>query len=335
VRAEASCAIDSHAHGPLEFTLPFPGLKCLSDLPAGPLTIRIAPVSVDISTPDAAPLTFASLDPAEFPLFPAAPAEVTRYTVRSDDLRRVIGAVRHAVSRESTRYYLNGALFHCHDSNTLRVVATDGHRLALAQVPAAGLLPGAPAVIVPGRSLAVLWHHCKAMPGGSVQVASHSAGIAFDFGHTVQSKVIDGTFPDYARIMPKDPSAIAVFDRKTLRDALAGLKGPRGRDRDVSLVKLTLEGAEATLSRSLPGQGPVAACTLPCHHDGDRVKIGFELRFLTDALGVLGSTVRFALSGPREPALITSDETPGVQLVIMPRVVPDAPMCAASLREEA
>jgi hypothetical protein len=60
-------------------------VKCLSDLPAGPLKLRVAPDRVDIAAYDAAPLTFASLDPAEFPLFPAAPAKVTRYTVRSDD----------------------------------------------------------------------------------------------------------------------------------------------------------------------------------------------------------------------------------------------------------
>jgi DNA polymerase-3 subunit beta len=290
--------------------------------PPRTLKICVAPASVDITAPGAAPLTFASLDPNEFPLFPPMPAgaPLARYTVRSDDLRRVIGAVRHAVSREETRFYLNGAYFHCHEPNTLRVVATDGHRLALGQIPAAGLAPSAPAVIVPRRSLAVLWRVCKAMPGALVEVASHSAGIAFDFGggHTVQSTVIDGTFPDYTRIMPKDHSATAVFDRKTLRDALAGL-GPPGRDRDASLIKLTLNG-KATISRSLPGQEPVAACTLPCDHDGDPVEIGFNLRFLTDALGVLGSTVRFALSGPRAPALITSDEAPSVGIVIMPRV---------------
>jgi hypothetical protein len=95
-----------------------------------------------------------------------------------------------------------------------------------------------------------------------------------------------------------------------LRNALAGLKGPRGKDRDASLIKLTLNGTGATISRPfLPGGEPAAARTLPCDHDGGCVEIGFELRFLKDALGVFGSTVRFALSGPREPALITSDET--------------------------
>jgi DNA polymerase III subunit beta len=159
------------------------------------------------------------------------------------------------------------------------------------------------------------------MPGTRVNVTSHSAGIEFAFGggSRLQSKVIDGTFPVYTRIMPKNPSAIAIFDRKALRDALAGLKGPRGKDRDADLIKLTLDG-KATISRSLPGQEPVLVRTLPCDHDGDRVEIGFTLRFLTDALAVLGSTIRFALSGPRAPALITSDAAPGVQIVIMPRV---------------
>jgi DNA polymerase III beta subunit, C-terminal domain len=98
---------------------------------------------------------------------------------------------------------------------------------------------------------------------------------------------------------------------------------PEGRawQRSRRSDQLTLEGTEATISRPFaPGQDPVTARTLPCDHDGGRVEIGFELHFLKDALSVLGDTVRFALSGPREPALITSDETPGVQIVIMPPV---------------
>jgi len=220
------------------------------------------------------------------------------------DLAALFAPVAFAISTEETRYYLNGIYLH-NPGSGLRAVATDGHKLSYSNAETVGNLPG---VIVPRKTVGLI-------PKGEIDVSISKNKIRFATADTViVSKLIDGSFPDYTRVIPKNNDKIMQADRTALSKAVervSTINSDRGR-----AVKLTLAPGSLTLSVSNPESGS-ATEELEVDYEGEPWEIGFNSQYLVEVLGVLaGETVTMKLSDPGSPTLFTG--TADVVAVCMP-----------------
>lgn len=302
------------------FTLPWWGLaKAIMQLPRGVVNIYVDPVALKASVESGeTQLTYNTLPTEDFP-GPKSMELPTKWMVMADDLGRIVRHCLHAVSEDASRFYLNGAYFECREKGTLRVVATDGHRLVLNEIQAAKLLKEAARIIVPTRTLIAVERHCKTIPGMCVEVRSGIEGIefAFDFGREgiVLSKAIDGTFPDYERVIPQGNDKLLLINADDLDQALAQFpkRGVRDKNRG---VKLSLKKDRIDLSMPPSEGSPGMKQTVSCQYEGPSLEIGFQASYLRDALSILGDAVGIAFADPGSPILMMSDEFP--QVVLMP-----------------
>ena len=242
----------------------------------------------------------------------------SRISVDSDALTRLIDKTRFAISTEETRYYLNGLYVHTvmeDGSPKLRCVATDGHRLALAEMPAPEGSVGAPGVIIPRKTIQEA-RRLLEDAGEMVELQVSPAKVRFEFGKaSLTSKVIDGAFPDYMRVIPKD-TKIVRLDNKLFEqavDRVATISAEKSRS-----VKLAIEAGRLTLTvRNMEaGQGVEE---LEIDYDGDAFEIGFNARYLLDVCGQIeGETMEMRFADPASPTLVLDPTDAGVQYVLMP-----------------
>ncbi|HEX8232526.1 MAG TPA: DNA polymerase III subunit beta [Caulobacteraceae bacterium] len=243
----------------------------------------------------------------------------SRITLEAADLARLIDKTRFAISTEETRYYLNGLYLHVVDeggSPMLRAVATDGHRLALAEMPAPEGAAGLPGVIVPRKTVQEA-RRLLEDAGGSVEVGVSAQKVRFEFGRAaLTSKVIDGSFPDYVRVIPKDNRRILTVDNKLFAqavDRVATISAEKSRS-----VKLAIEPGKVVLTvRNMEaGQGVEE---IEVDYDGEPFEIGFNARYLLDiADQIQGETAEFRFNDPASPTLVIDPTDSGVQYVLMP-----------------
>jgi DNA polymerase-3 subunit beta len=243
----------------------------------------------------------------------------SRISVDADALARLIDKTRFAISTEETRYYLNGLYVHTvmdGGSAKLRCVATDGHRLALAEMPAPEGSVGAPGVIIPRKTVQEA-RRLLEDAGEMVELQVSPAKVRFEFGKaSLTSKVIDGAFPDYMRVIPKDNSRIVRLDNKLFEqavDRVATISAEKSRS-----VKLAIEAGRLTLTvRNMEaGQGVEE---LEIDYDGEAFEIGFNARYLLDVCGQIeGETMELRFADPASPTLVLDPTDAGVQYVLMP-----------------
>ena len=243
----------------------------------------------------------------------------SRISVDSDALTRLIDKTRFAISTEETRYYLNGLYVHTvmeDGAPKLRCVATDGHRLSLAEMPAPEGSVGAPGVIIPRKTIQEAWRLLEDA-GEMVELQVSPAKVRFEFGKaSLTSKVIDGAFPDYMRVIPKDNTKIVRLDNKLFEqavDRVATISAEKSRS-----VKLAIEAGRLTLTvRNMEaGQGVEE---LEIDYDGDAFEIGFNARYLLDVCGQIeGETMEMRFADPASPTLVLDPTDAGVQYVLMP-----------------
>ena len=242
----------------------------------------------------------------------------TRFTIGADELKRLIDKTRFAMSTEETRYYLNGVYFHAIKEGTpaLRAVATDGHRLARLD---AALPDGAgdmPAVIVPRKTITELH---RLLDGSSeiVDVTVSETRIRFAYGDAVlTSKLIDGTFPDYARVIPEGNDRELKLDKddfKNAVDRVATVSADKTRS-----IKLELENDKLKLMVNNPEAGS-ALEELSVDYGSDALEIGFNARYLLDvAQQIEGETATFMFADPSSPTIILDDADKDALFVLMP-----------------
>lgn len=253
--------------------------------------------------------------------FPVMSTETggTRFTVAKEDLARLIDKTRFAVSTEETRYYLNGLYLHTVAEAgvpLLRAVATDGHRLALAEMPAPEGAAGGPGVIVPRKTIDQVRRLLDA-GSGPVEVQVSPQKIRFEFGAaSLTSKVIDGAFPDYVRVIPKGNDRQADIDNSVFAsavDRVATISAEKSRS-----VKLAFELDRVTLTvRNMEaGQGVEE---VEIGYSDEPFEIGFNARYLLDvASQITGETASFRFADAASPTLVLDPGDPGVQYVLMP-----------------
>lgn len=237
-----------------------------------------------------------------------------RFTIPAETLGSLLGKTTFAISNEETRYYLNGVFFHAVD-DMLVAVATDGHRLAKATANLPDGAGGMPGVIVPRKAVAELQRLCEA--GGNAFVEVSSTKIRVAIGAVVlTSKLIDGSFPDYGRVIPTANNKIARVAKATLAAAVERVmtvQTERGR-----AVRLHFDEGTVKLSANDPNGGE-AADEAEAEYDAADLSIGFNGRYLLDALAhVEGETVEIALSDPGSPTIFRAPDDARHLIVLMP-----------------
>jgi DNA polymerase-3 subunit beta len=242
-----------------------------------------------------------------------------RFTLPSADLKRLIEKTQFAISTEETRYYLNGIYFHTLEvggQTVLRAVATDGHRLARVEIPAPAGSEGMPGIIIPRKAVAEIIKLVDDA-GESVGIELSSAKIRLTFGGVVlTSKLIDGTFPDYQRVIPSGNDKLLTVERDDFAkavDRVSTISSERGR-----AVKLSLTEGRLTLSVNNPDSGS-ATEEIEVDYDQPPIDIGFNARYLLDITSQLdGDTALFKLADPGSPTVIQDRDGAPALYVLMP-----------------
>jgi DNA polymerase-3 subunit beta len=224
------------------------------------------------------------LPPEDFPTLPEV-SEEYRVEIPFSELRRMIGKVLFAVSSEESRFQLNGALLKLGDGR-LELVATDGHRLALVETRIEGLAPPSndsdDSVLVPRKALQELQRFESEEAVGYQRGEHH---LSFRLGHReLICRILEGTFPDYERVIAKDNDKKASFDRRDLAAAVkrvALLTGERAR-----AVRLAFAPDEMVVSAVNPDLGE-ATERVTCEYDGPEFKLGINPDYLEDFLGAV------------------------------------------------
>ncbi len=262
--------------------------------------------------------TLQTLPESDFPDL-AAGEMAHSFKVAAADLKRLIDKTQFAISTEETRYYLNGIYLHAAGSAkaaTLRAVATDGHRLAQVDLPLPDGASGMPGVIVPRKTVGEVQRLIETGEG-DVGIELSQGKIRFKFGEVVlTSKLIDGTFPDYARVIPANNEKLLEVDKKDFQaavDRVSTVSSERGR-----AVKLSITGGRLVLSVTNPDSGS-ATEELGVEYNADPLDIGFNSRYLLDiAAQIEGETALLKLADPGSPTLIQDKESKGSLYVLMP-----------------
>jgi DNA polymerase-3 subunit beta len=262
--------------------------------------------------------TLQTLPESDFPDLAASDMTHT-FTLTAGDLKRLIDKTQFAISTEETRYYLNGIYLHVAGtgkSQTLRAVATDGHRLAQTVLPAAAGAAGMPGVIVPRKTVIEVQRLIEDSEA-EVKIELSSAKIRFSIGNVVlTSKLIDGTFPDYGRVIPAGNDKELTVDKKDFEaavDRVSTVSSERGR-----AVKLSLSSGKLVLSVTNPDSGS-ATEEIEVDYGADPLDIGFNSRYLLDIAAQLdGEVAVLKLADPGSPTLIQDKDARGALYVLMP-----------------
>ena len=242
-----------------------------------------------------------------------------RMTIDTEALIRLIDKTRFAISTEETRYYLNGLYVHTVADETgpvLRAVATDGHRLALAEMPAPDGSAGLPGVIIPRKTIQEA-RRLLEDAGETVELQVSTAKVRFAFGRAaLTSKVIDGAFPDYARVIPRENNRVVLIDTALFAsavDRVATISAEKSRS-----VKLQIEPGKLVLSvRNMEAGQAVEEVEI--EYDEEPFEIGFNARYLLDVCGqIAGETMELRFADPASPTLVLDPTDRGVRYVLMP-----------------
>ncbi|MXP29021.1 DNA polymerase III subunit beta [Porphyrobacter algicida] len=246
----------------------------------------------------------------------------TSFELPARTLAELIDRTRFAISTEETRYYLNGIFLHVSDEDrpVLKAAATDGHRLARFTLPRPDGAEGMPDVIVPRKAVAELRKLLEEALDGNVQVDLSASKIRFALGGeggvVLTSKLIDGTFPDYSRVIPTGNDKLLKLDPKSFYagvDRVATIATEKTR-----AVKMGLDKDKVTLTVTSPDNG-TASEEIAADYAADGFEIGFNASYLKDILSQIDSDiVEMHLADAGAPTLIRKDENAPALYVLMP-----------------
>ena len=243
------------------------------------------------------------------------------FAFATNDLMALLDRTRFAVSTEETRYYLNGIYLHAAASAdigqpAIRAVATDGHRLARVEMPLPDGADGMPGIIVPRKTVGEL-RKLLEDTADPVRVSLSDSKIRFGFGATVvTSKLIDGVFPEYERVIPSANDKLMEVDGKSFAEAVDRVS-TIATDKSRA-VKLSLQGATLTLSATGAENGS-ATEALEVAYRSDPLEIGFNARYLLDITQQIeGDVAQFAMADAASPTVIRDRADSSALFVLMP-----------------
>jgi DNA polymerase-3 subunit beta len=238
------------------------------------------------------------------------------FSLTAADMRDLIDTTRFAISNEETRYYLNGIYIHKAESGELCAVATDGHRLAMTRQALPSGAAQMPSIILPRKAVSELRKLLDDFDG-DVFVGLAETRAEFRFGVVrLTSKLIDGTFPDYTRVIPIGNDRIMQVDVSAFSaavDRVSTIASEKSRS-----VKMVLKSGVLTLSASNTDASS-ATEELEVSYDGPEMEIGFNARYLLDIAGQVNSdVVEFALADQGSPSLVRAPGDEASLFVLMP-----------------
>jgi DNA polymerase-3 subunit beta len=268
--------------------------------------------------------TLQTLAPEDFP--DLSPGEFSHcFELGASDLKRLIDKTKFAISTEETRYYLNGIYLHPATQGrqpTMRAVATDGHRLAQAELPLPAGADGMPGVILPRKTvheLLRLIESSETTVGVDISASKARFRIGADKtigGVTLTTKLIDGTFPDYARVIPKSNDKtmkVRNGEFTAAVDRVSTIASERGK-----AVKLNIGAGKLVLSVNNP-EGGSATEEIAADYDAAPLEIGFNARYLLDIASQIESeNVQFLLADAGSPTVVKDESDEGALYVLMP-----------------
>ncbi|HVE21251.1 MAG TPA: DNA polymerase III subunit beta [Acidocella sp.] len=244
-----------------------------------------------------------------------------QFVLSAQELRGLIDRTRFAISTEETRYYLNGIFLHAAESEAgpvLRAVATDGHRLARVEEPLPAGAKGMPGVIIPRKTVTELRKLLDEV-STEADVALSETRIQFTIGTMrLTSKLIDGTFPDYERVIPRGNDKVLRVEKKDFNDAVgrvSAISAERHRP-----VKLSLAKDLLVISASSPEQGTASeelGSELIDYQSGP-LEIGFQARYLSDVTDQIRGKVEFVFADGAAPTLVRDQDDQSAVYVLMP-----------------
>ena len=246
----------------------------------------------------------------------------TNFVLSADELIRVIDKTKFAVSNEETRYYLNGIFLHKAERNSiqfLRAVATDGHRLAQYDIPLPQGAEDITGIIIPKKTIYEL-RKVLDDANGDVSVSLNENKIKFSFNDLkVVSKVIDGTFPDYTKVIPQKNDKNFKTNNSDLKNAIDRVSAVAANEESKSkAIKFCIENNSLSLSVESQSKGS-ANEMIDVNYSGDKVDIGFNSKYIIDICNeVDGDEISIGLSDSISPAIILDKTDENLFFVLMP-----------------
>ncbi|MDF0604518.1 DNA polymerase III subunit beta [Neisseriaceae bacterium TC5R-5] len=276
----------------------------LEQAAAGKLTLKAGKSRFNLQT----------LPADDFPLLSVADAGEVSLTLSQQELKRLISQVQFAMAVQDIRYYLNGLLMQT-DGNQVRLVATDGHRLAFASTEISHSLPKSE-VILPRKTIIELYKLLQDSED-EIKIEVLANQVRFAFGSTVIiSKVVDGKFPDYNRVIPLDNDKIFLINRLELLHAL---------QRAAILANEKFRGVRVILKPGVMsilctnGEQEEAEEELEIAYQGETLEIGFNINYLMDVLTNLPlDTLQLAFGDANRSTLVTIPEVNNFKYIVMP-----------------
>lgn len=241
------------------------------------------------------------------------------FVMNRDELKDVIDRTQFAASTEETRYYLNGLYIHPKhegETNVLRIVATDGHRLACVETPLPEGADKIEGVILPRKTVAEIRKLLDDSQAESVQISLSDSKVRFVLDDiTLASKLIDGTYPDYERVIPTNNNKILEINVKELATAVDRVSVVAERTR---AIKMVANKNHVIITTSSPDLGS-ALEDVEADYDNESLEIGYNFRYLLDILSeIKGETAKFSFSDGASPSVIHDTSDAGAIYVLMP-----------------
>ncbi|MBC3766637.1 DNA polymerase III subunit beta [Neptunicella marina] len=257
--------------------------------------------------------TLSTLSATDYPNLEDWQGEV-EFELSQAQLKKLIESTAFAMAQQDVRYYLNGLSLETED-NIIRTVATDGHRLALCRLDYGNNLPNRQVIIPRKGVLEILRLIDDSDKSLKVQIGANHIRI-FSTAFIFTSKLVDGRFPDYRRVLPKDGDKIIETNKLMLKNAFS--RASILSNEKFKGVRLNLSNAELKITANNPEQEE-AEEIVDVQYQGDDLEIGFNVAYLIDALNALNSeVVKLTMADSNSSALIEDSGDESVLYVIMP-----------------
>ena len=257
--------------------------------------------------------TLSTLPANDFPNVEQGTGDL-QFTCEQQDIKRLIDRTGFAMAQQDVRYYLNGMLWEVQEGQ-LRAVATDGHRLAMCTRAVSVSTPITTQAILPRKGVIELARLLDGQGSVEIVLGSNHIRVATE-AYTFTSKLVDGKFPDYERVLPRGGNKLVFGDRNDLRQAFgrtAILSNEKYRG-----VRLLLTDGQLTIVANNPEQEE-AEEQVAVDYSGDQLEIGFNVSYLQDVTGVLSSdNIKMTLSDSNSSALLEEPDGGDSVYVVMP-----------------
>jgi len=253
--------------------------------------------------------------------FPSISQEDFKYSFNIDSIAliRLLDKTSFAMSLEETRYYLNGIYLHAikeDNIHKLRTVATDGHRLSRVDMNLPEGADGIPGVIIPRKTILeirkILEDHT-----GNINLSLSETKIRLSFNNVIlTSKLLDGTFPDYSRVIPEQNDKLVTISNQSISEAVDRVSTV-STDK-TRAIKININKGNLVISATNPDKGS-ASEYVDVVYDGDEVEIGFNSKYVLDvARQIKGNEIIIKLSDSVSPTLVYDKDDKEVLFVLMP-----------------